>query len=83
MKDMVLARGLIGDQQGVPKVACPLHKKNFSLTDGKCLSDDEYKILTFPVRVEDGWVHVELPDEQTTERLIGPDRLVRVPVAAE
>jgi nitrite reductase (NADH) large subunit len=83
MKDMVLSRGLIGDQQGVPKVACPLHKKNFSLADGKCLSDDEYKILTFPVRVEDGWVHVELPDEQTTERLIGPDRLVRVPVAAE
>jgi NAD(P)H-dependent nitrite reductase large subunit/NAD(P)H-dependent nitrite reductase small subunit len=83
MKDMVLARGLIGDQQGVPKVACPLHKKNFSLADGKCLSDDEYKILTFPVKVEDGWVFVELPDEQTTERLIGPDRLVRVPTAAE
>jgi nitrite reductase (NADH) large subunit len=83
MKDMVLARGLIGDQQGVPKVACPLHKKNFSLKDGSCLGDDEYKILTFPVRVEDGWVFVELPDEQTTERLIGPDRLVRVPTAAE
>jgi nitrite reductase (NADH) large subunit len=83
MKDMVLARGLIGDQQGVPKVACPLHKKNFALTDGKCLSDDEYKIRTFPVKVEDGWVFVELPDEQTTERLIGPDRLVRVPAAAE
>jgi nitrite reductase (NADH) large subunit len=83
MKDMVLARGLIGDQQGVPKVACPLHKKNFSLSDGKCLSDDEYRILTFPVKVEDGWVFVELPDEVTTERLIGPDRLVREPTAAE
>jgi nitrite reductase (NADH) large subunit len=84
MKDMVLARGLIGDQQGVPKVACPLHKKNFSLADGKCLSDDEYKIMTFPVQVVDGWVHVQLPDEQTTERLIGPDRLVRcIPTAAE
>jgi nitrite reductase (NADH) large subunit len=83
MKDMVLARGLIGDQQGVPKVACPLHKKNFSLADGACLSDDEYRIRTFPVKVEDGWVYVELPDEQTTERLIGPDRLVRVPTAAE
>jgi nitrite reductase (NADH) large subunit len=83
MKDMVLARGLIGDQQGVPKVACPLHKKNFSLSDGKCLSDDEYQIRTFPVKVEDGWVFVELPDEHTTERLIGPDRLLRVPTAAE
>jgi NAD(P)H-dependent nitrite reductase small subunit len=83
MQDMVLARGLIGDQQGVPKVACPLHKKNFSLEDGQCLSDDEYRIRTFPVKVEDGWVFVELPDEATTERLIGPDRLVRVPTAAE
>jgi nitrite reductase (NADH) large subunit len=83
MKDMVLARGLIGDQQGVPKVACPLHKKSFSLEDGKCLGDEEYRILTFPVRVVDGWVHVELPDEASTERLIGPERLVRVPVAAE
>jgi len=83
MKDMVLARGLIGDQQGVPKVACPLHKKNFSLADGKCLGDDEYKILTFPVKVVDGWVHVQLPDEQTTERLIGPDRPVCLPAAAE
>jgi NAD(P)H-dependent nitrite reductase small subunit len=83
MKDMVLARGLIGDQQGVPKVACPLHKKNFSLENGSCLGDEGYKILTFPVKVEDGWVFVELPDEPTTERLIGPDRLVRVPTAAE
>jgi nitrite reductase (NADH) large subunit len=83
MQDMVLARGLIGDQQGVPKVACPLHKKNFSLSDGRCLSDDEYRIRTFPVKVEDGWVFVELPDEPTTERLIGPDRLLRVPTAAE
>ena len=83
MQDMVLARGLIGDQQGVPKVACPLHKKNFSLKDGKCLGDDEYRILTFPVKVVDGWVHVELPDEATTERLIGPERLFRVPAAAE
>jgi NAD(P)H-dependent nitrite reductase small subunit len=73
MKDMVLGRGLIGDQQGVPKVACPLHKKSFSLHDGQCLGEDSYRILTFPVKVEDGWVHVELPDERTAEALIGAD----------
>jgi nitrite reductase (NADH) large subunit len=83
MQDMVLSRGLIGDQQGVPKVACPLHKKTFSLEDGKCLGEDEYKIMTFPVKVVDGWVYVELPDEATTERLIGCEKLVRVPAAAE
>lgn len=83
MQDMVLSRGLIGDKDGVPKVACPLHKKNFSLQDGQCMGDHEYKIRTFPVKVEDGWVYVELPDEQTTEKLIGPERLVRMPTAAE
>jgi nitrite reductase (NADH) large subunit len=83
MQDMVLGRGLIGDQQGTPKVACPLHKKTFSLQDGKCLGDDDYEILTFPVKVVDGWVYVELPDEATTERLIGCDKHVPVPAAAE
>jgi nitrite reductase (NADH) large subunit len=86
MKDMVLGRGLIGDQQGVPKVACPLHKKSFSLVDGHCLGEDSYKILTFPVKVEDGWVHVELPDEQTAEKMIGAncgEEHEHVAVAAE
>jgi nitrite reductase (NADH) large subunit len=82
MQDMVLGRGLIGDQQGVPKVACPLHKKTFSLQDGKCLGEDEYRILTFPVKVVDGWVHVELPDEATTERMIGCEGVACVPEAA-
>ncbi len=83
MQDMVLSRGLIGDQKGVPKVACPLHKKNFSLEDGKCLTGEEYEILTFPVRVEDGWVFVELPDEKTTEKLIGGASAQCVAAAAE
>ncbi len=33
-KEMVLSRGIIGDQAGIPKVACPLHKKTFSLASG-------------------------------------------------
>ena len=31
---MVLARGLVGDEHGVPKVACPLHKRTFDLATG-------------------------------------------------
>ncbi|MEM6699189.1 MAG: nitrite reductase small subunit NirD, partial [Bacteroidota bacterium] len=28
--EMIIARGMIGDEAGEPKVACPLHKKTFS-----------------------------------------------------
>ncbi len=58
--DMVLARGLLGDFQDEPKVACPLHKRNFSLKTGECLSGDSYKVKTYPVIVEEGLVYVEV-----------------------
>jgi nitrite reductase (NADH) large subunit len=57
----VLARGIIGDQGGVPKVACPLHKKTFSLETGAGLSDPELAIRVFPVKVEDDKVFLQLP----------------------
>jgi len=55
---MVLSRGMIGSLQGEPKVACPFHKKNFSLKSGECLNGSECSIAVFPVRVEDGFVHI-------------------------
>jgi nitrite reductase (NADH) large subunit len=60
-REMVLARGIVGDQAGVPKVACPLHKKTFDLQSGRCLSGEELEIATFLVRVEGDDVLVELP----------------------
>lgn len=60
-EQMVLARGIMGDQAGVPKVACPLHKKTFDLRTGACLSGESLEIQTFPVRVQDADVFVELP----------------------
>jgi nitrite reductase (NADH) large subunit len=60
-KDMVLARGIVGDQGGKPKVACPLHKKTFDLQTGGCLSGEALEIATFPVRIEGEEVLVELP----------------------
>jgi NAD(P)H-dependent nitrite reductase small subunit len=70
MGDMVLARGLIGDQQGTPKVACPQHKKTFSLKTGECLSGDQHKIRTFPVKIEGDAVFLELPAEAEIEKLM-------------
>ena len=51
---MALSRGMIGTQQEEPKVACPFHKKTFSLATGECLSGDECSIKTYPVKVENG-----------------------------
>src|SRR6185369_6832164 len=39
-REMVLARGIVGDQAGAAKVACPLHKKTFDLRTGECLSGE-------------------------------------------
>lgn len=58
--DMVLGRGLLGTQGDEPKVACPMHKKTFSLENGAGLADPHYRIATFPVEVRDGEVYVAL-----------------------
>src|SRR4029453_500826 len=48
-------------QNGTPKVACPLHKKTFSLETGACLSGDDFRVSVFPVRVDGDDVYVQLP----------------------
>ena len=60
--EMVLSLGMIGDKAGIPKVACPMHKKNFSLEDGTCLSGDDFKIATYPVKIENGNVYIGFTD---------------------
>jgi len=57
-KQMALSRGMIGTTGDEPKVACPFHKKTFSLATGECLSGDECAIKTYPVRVENGLVYI-------------------------
>ena len=56
--EMVLSRGMIGDHKGVPKVACPLHKKTFSLEDGENLNGDIAPIAVYPVKVENDTVFI-------------------------
>jgi nitrite reductase (NADH) large subunit len=60
-REFVLARGMIGDASGVPKVACPLHKKTFSLQTGECLTGEPYAIDTYPVKVDGDDVLLWLP----------------------
>lgn len=59
-RQMVLSRGMIGStgKQCEPKVACPFHKRNFSLLTGDCLGGEDYRIRTYPVKVKDGKVYI-------------------------
>jgi nitrite reductase (NADH) small subunit len=57
-QQMVLSRGIIGSSEGEPKVACPFHKRTFSLKSGQCLNADECSIETYPVKVENGMVYI-------------------------
>jgi len=57
-QQMALSRGMIGSANEEPKVACPFHKKSFSLQSGECLSGDVESIKTYPIKVEDGFVFI-------------------------
>lgn len=59
-QQMAISRGMIGShgESCEPKVACPFHKKSFSLKDGRCLTGDDLQIQTYPVKVEGQLVFV-------------------------
>jgi nitrite reductase (NADH) small subunit len=57
----VLSRGIVGDKDGVPKIASPIYKQSFDLRSGVCLDDPSVSIAVFAVRVRDG--RIELAGE--------------------
>lgn len=57
-EEMVLSRGMIGDHKGIPMVACPLHKKTFSLETGENLNSDLEAIATYPVKIDGENVYI-------------------------
>lgn len=61
-QQMALSRGMIGStgDDCEPKVACPFHKKSFSLKSGNCLSGDDYTIKTYPVIVNEGMIYLKI-----------------------
>jgi nitrite reductase (NADH) small subunit len=57
-KAYVLSRGIVGDRNGIPKIASPIYKQNFNLLTGECLDDATIILSTFLARVSDGQVQV-------------------------
>jgi|ERR1041385_1485481 nitrite reductase (NADH) small subunit len=56
----VIARGIVGDRAGEPKIASPVYKQNFSLITGACLDDPGVRLPVYPVRVVDRRVEVDV-----------------------
>ena len=57
----VIARGIVGDRGGVPKIASPIFKQNFDLRSGQCLDDPAIRLPSYPVRVAGGRIAVAVP----------------------
>jgi nitrite reductase (NADH) small subunit len=57
----VIARGIVGDRGGVPKIASPIYKQSFSLETGECLDDPSVRLAVYLIRVVAGRIQVALP----------------------
>jgi nitrite reductase (NADH) small subunit len=60
----VIARGIVGDRQGIPKIASPIFKQSFDLRTGQCLDDPAVRLTSYPVRVVAGRILVGVPSEE-------------------
>jgi nitrite reductase (NADH) small subunit len=50
-KAFVIARGIVGDRSGTPKIASPIYKQNFDLRTGQCLDQPDVQLTVYPVRI--------------------------------
>jgi nitrite reductase (NADH) small subunit len=57
----VIARGIVGDRAGIPKIASPIFKQSFDLGTGQCLDDPAVRLASYPVRVAEGRIMVVVP----------------------
>ncbi|TFK74477.1 nitrite reductase [Pluteus cervinus] len=71
----VLSDGLVGDTaDGKPYISCPLHKRNFLLEGGECVTDERYKILTFEVKEDNGAILLKLPEARLLDDVLSTSK---------
>lgn len=61
----VMSRGIIGDIVGERVVASPIYKQHFSLSTGRCLEDQQYKLTVYPSKIEQGRVMLSSHPQKT------------------
>jgi nitrite reductase (NADH) small subunit len=64
----VIARGIVGDREGVPKIASPIYKQSFDLRTGQCLDDPGVRLPSYPVRVRDGRIAISIVSGKPQQR---------------
>ena len=57
-KAFVISRGIVGDKDGVPKIASPIFKQSFDLRTGQCLDDPTVAIPVYAIRLRAGQIEV-------------------------
>jgi nitrite reductase (NADH) small subunit len=57
----VIARGIVGDRGGVPKIASPIFKQSFDLRTGQCLDDPVVRLTSYAVRIVGGRIQLAPP----------------------
>ncbi len=57
-RSAAIARGIVGERDGVPFVGSPTHGHTFDLRTGVCLDDAQVTLATFEVVVREGLVMV-------------------------
>src|SRR3954469_13983540 len=65
----VIARGIVGDRAGVPKIASPIFKQSFDLRTGQCLDDPAVRLASYPLRVVAGRILLARPGEEPAAQL--------------
>ncbi|OAI14176.1 nitrite reductase small subunit [Methylomonas lenta] len=58
----VLSRGMVGDLGGQPMLASPMYKQHFYLHTGVCFEDANVSVPTYPARIENDRVAIQLPE---------------------
>ncbi len=56
----VMARGIVGSRGDTPTIASPLHKEVYDLRTGAGLTNPSLRVESYPSRIVDGMVEVEL-----------------------
>lgn len=70
----VLSRGISSqDDAGNDYISCPMHKRNYLLTNGACKNDPALSIATFDAKEnkDDGYIYVKLPPTTELDEVLG------------